>query len=178
MARIRKRKNVVSLSDKQVDDINMMLKDKTVSNTIQNRGRLLLLLDDAHGTEYTNEQVAEAAGVCLATVTNISKLFSESGFESVMKYNRNANSDNAKRKIDGRIEAMILHIACGPVPEGHSRWTLRLLEQQARIELDVPVSKNTIGRALKKLDSTSPELVLVHPEEGRCRIRSQNGRCS
>ncbi|MSS91498.1 helix-turn-helix domain-containing protein, partial [Eisenbergiella tayi] len=35
-------------------------------------------------------------------------------------------------------------------PEGHSRWTLRLLEEQAKVALDVPVSKDTIGRALKK----------------------------
>lgn len=46
-----------------------------------------------------------------------------------------------------RAEARIIEIACSPAPEGHSRWTLRLLEEQAKIVLDVPVSKDTIGRA-------------------------------
>ncbi len=55
-----------------------------------------------------------------------------------------------KRKLDGHAEAKLIEIACGPPPEGHSRWTLRLLEEKARVELDVPVSKDTIGRALKK----------------------------
>ena len=47
---------------------------------------------------------------------------------------------------------LIIEIACSPAPEGHSRWTLRLLEEQAKIVLDVPVSKDTIGRALKKIN--------------------------
>ena len=58
--------------------------------------------------------------------------------------------DDARRKFDGRAEARIIETACSPAPEGHSRWTLRLLEEQAKIVLDVPVSKDTIGRALKK----------------------------
>ena len=55
-------------------------------------------------------------------------------------------------QFDGRAEARIIEIACSPAPEGHSRWTLRLLEEQAKIVLDVPVSKDTIGRALKKIN--------------------------
>ncbi len=51
--------------------------------------------------------------------------------------------------MDGRAEARIIEIACSPAPEEHSRWTLRLLEEQAKIVLDVPVSKDTIGRAKK-----------------------------
>lgn len=38
----------------------------------------------------------------------------------------------------------------GPVPEGHARWTLRLLEEKARVILDEPVSHDTIRRTLKK----------------------------
>ena len=67
------------------------------------------------------------------------------------------NSSAALRKADGRTEAHLIQIACGPAPEGHSRWTLRLLEEKARIELETPVSRETIRRVLKKmnLDLTS-----------------------
>ena len=74
----------------------------------------------------------------------------EEGLDSVTAFKRNVNSDNAKRKIDSRAEARLIEIACGPAPEGYSRWTLRLLEEKAKVELDVPVSKDAIGRALKK----------------------------
>lgn len=40
-------------------------------------------------------------------------------------------------------------MACGPVPEGYSRWTLRLLEEKARVELDVPIGKDAIRLAQK-----------------------------
>jgi transposase len=150
MTRKRTRKYQVMLTDEQVSTVEDMIKDRKVSNTIIDRGRLLLLLDENHGQRYSHEQIADITGVCLATVSNVSKLYGEGGVEGVMTFRRHENSDNAKRKLDGRAEAKIIKIACSPVPEGHSRWTLRLLEDRARVELDVPVSKNTIARALKK----------------------------
>ena len=87
----------------------------------------------------------------MATITNTVKLYSEKGIEGITKPNRNVNSNQARRKFDGRADARIIEIACNPAPEGRSRWTLRLLEEQAKIVLDVPVSKDTIRRALKKL---------------------------
>ena len=68
----------------------------------------------------------------------------------MLKLERNINSDNARRKVDGRAEARIVAIACEPAPDGHSRWTLRLLEERMKIELDEPVGKDAIRRALKK----------------------------
>ena len=88
----------------------------------------------------------------MTTVTNTVKLYSVKGIEGIISLNRNVNSDQARRKLDGRAEARIIEIACSPAPEGHSRWTFRLLEKQAKIVLDVPVSKDTIGRALKKIN--------------------------
>jgi hypothetical protein len=35
-------------------------------------------------------------------------------------------------------------MAGSPVPEGYSCWTLRLLEEKARFELDVPIGKDAI----------------------------------
>ena len=46
-----------------------------------------------------------------------------------------------------------IKLYCGPVPEGHSRWTLRLLEEKARIELDIPVGREAIRQTLKKMSS-------------------------
>lgn len=83
----------------------------------------------------------------MVTITNAVKLYSEKGIEGIISLNHTVNSDNARRKFDGHAEAHILEIACSLAPEGHSRWTFWLLEEQAKIVLDVPVSKDTIGRA-------------------------------
>ena len=63
---------------------------------------------------------------------------------------RNMNSDQARRKVDGRTEARLIEIACSPAPEGHSRWTIRLLEDEMKVILDEPISREAIRRTLKK----------------------------
>ena len=95
----------------------------------------------------THEQSAKSNGVCLATVTNTLKKYIEGGIDAVTEFNRNVNSDNARRVLDGRAEARIIELACGSVPKGHSRWTIRLLEKKSRIVLDTTVRRETIRRA-------------------------------
>lgn len=150
---------------------------KQVSKTVRSRCQIIIDVDEAHGRTLTHEQSAKTNCVCMATVTNTIKIFCEKGIDGISSLKRNVNSDNSKRKLDGRAEARIIEIACSPAPEGHSRWTLRLLEEQAKVALDVPVSKDTIGRALKKRTSTSQKRLLVHPFKRRCRICSLHGRC-
>ena len=83
----------------------------------------------------THEQSAKSNGVCLAIITNTVKKYFEGGIDAVTEFKRNVNSDNARRVLDGRAEARIIELACCPVPEGHSRWTIRLLEEKSRIVL-------------------------------------------
>ncbi len=107
-------------------------------------------MDEAHGKVLTHEQSAKSNGVCLATVINTTKLFTNEGINGITYLKRSGNSDNAYRKLDERAEARIIEMACDPAPEGHARWTTPASGEKARIELDTPVSKAAIGRALKK----------------------------
>ena len=140
----------ISLTDDELKQLKSVMRKKQTSKTVRNRCQIIIDLDEAHGMVLTHEQAAKTNCVCMATVTNTVRLFSERGVDGIISLNRSINSDNARRKLDGRAEARIIEIACSPAPEGHSRWTLRLLEEQAKIVLDDPVSKDTIGRALKK----------------------------
>ena len=97
--------------------------------------------------------------------------------EDVKKLKAILKKKNTRRKVDGRMEAQIVEIACGLVPEGHSRWTIRLLEEQAKVELDEPVSREAIRRSLKKPASTSPKRILVSPKQGGRGICSMHGGC-
>ena len=128
------------------------MRKKQTTKTVRNRCQILIDLDEAHGKVLTHEQSAKTNCVYMAIITNTVKLYSEKGLEGIISLNRNINSDNVRKKFDGRAEACIIETACSPAPEGHFRWTLRLLEEQAKTVLDVPVSKDTIGRALKKIN--------------------------
>lgn len=141
---------IIELTDAEVTTIKKVLKNKATCKTIKDRCQILLFLDKNHGKVLNNTQTANSLGVCQTTVTNtISKFLSE-GLEATIHINRNVNSDNAKRKVDGRAEAQIIALACSEAPEGRARWTLELLEKESRAILEVPVTKDTIRRALKK----------------------------
>ena len=107
-------------------------------------------LDEYHPPILTYKACASKRGITMTTVANTVSSYYKEGLDAVLKLKRNINSDNGRRKIDGRIEAKIIEIACGPVPEGHSRWTIRLLEAQMKVELVEPISREAIRRALKK----------------------------
>ena len=142
----------ISLTDDELKQLKSVMRKKQTSKTVRNRCQIIIDLDEAHGKVLTHGQSAKTNCVCMATVTNTVRLFSEKGIDGIISLNRSINSDNARRKLDGRAESRIIEIACSPAPEGHSRWTLRLLEEQAKIVLDDPVGKDTIGRALKKIN--------------------------
>ena len=146
----KKKKYVISLTDEELRKLKSVIRKKETTRTIKCRCQVLIALDEAHGKQYTQEQCAKSVGVCNATVYNVIKYYVDGGIDNVLSLGRSVNSDNARRKLDGRAEAKLIEIACGPAPEGHSRWTLRLLEEKARMELEVPVGKDAIGRALKK----------------------------
>lgn len=165
----------ISLTDDELTKLKAIIRRKDTSRTIKCRCQILIDLDEAHGDVLTHQQSARSNGVCMSTVTNTVKLYADGGVDSVVSIKRSVNSDNARRKLDGRAEARLIEIACSPAPEGHSRWTLRLLEEEAKVALDTPVGKNAIGRALKKQASASQKRILVHPQKGGCRIRSMHG---
>ena len=56
------------------------------------------------------------------------------------------------RIFDGEKEARLIALACSKPPEGHARWSLRLLESKV-VELGIveAASDSTIQRVLKNV---------------------------
>lgn len=153
----RPKRNHIQLSDEDVSQVKRIIKKKDTTQTASNRCRVLLALDENHPPALSYEQCVESYGVSRATVAAVVKTFAESGIDAVLARKRSVNSDQARRKVDGRTEARLIEVACSPAPEGHSRWTIRLLEDEMKIILDEPISREAIRRTLKKtgLDLTA-----------------------
>ncbi len=148
MARPKKYK--INLTNEELKKLKSIIRKKGTSKMIRSRCQILIDVDEAHGKVLTYEQSARSNGVCKTTVTNTVKKYVTGGVEEATKYNRSINSDNARRKVDGRAEARIIELACSPVPEGYARWTIRILEEKSRLVLETPVSREAIRKALKK----------------------------
>ena len=152
------KKYVVRLTDGDVKYLKKLRKKKSTFQTIADRCNILLAMDDNHPPATTYDQCVMACGVSRATIASTVKLYVEKGVDETLKLKRSVNSDNARRKVDGRTEAKIVQMACGPVPEGHSRWTIRLLEDELKVVLDEPISREAIRRTLKKIGLNLTEL--------------------
>ena len=147
----RKRTYKILLSDEDKKILHSTIHNKKTCKTTIRRCQILLELDENAPQHLTQMQIAKTFGVSKSTVSNVVSAYVRGGIPSIIKINRNPRS-NARRKIDGRVEAELLRIACGPAPEGRARWTLRLLEKQVRLELDEPVGREAIRLTLKKMN--------------------------
>ena len=108
--------------------------------------------------KLTDDKVKELKSIIRkkkVTVSNTISKYTSGGIDAVTEFKRNINSDNARCKVDGRTEPRLIELTCGPVPEGHSRWTIRLLEKESKAILETPVSREAIRNDLKKQTSTS-----------------------
>ena len=109
-------------------------------------------MDENHGKILTHEQCRKINGVCCATVSNTVAGYTRYGMDYVTSIKRNANSDNARRKVDAGTAAKIIKMACEPAPQGYARWTLRLLEEKMKVTMEEAVGKDAIRRTLKKVN--------------------------
>ena len=117
-------------------------------------GRVLLQADAGPaGPGWTDEQIRAALAVGLKTIARIRRAFVDDGLEAAL--HRRPPSMPRPRKLDGRAEAHLVALQCGPPPAGRERWTLRLLTDRF-IELGVspPVSDETVRRVLKQTTSS------------------------
>ncbi|MBU4589496.1 MAG: helix-turn-helix domain-containing protein [Candidatus Omnitrophica bacterium] len=114
------------------------------------RCRILLLADEAKGK--TDEEISDALGVCLATIFNIRRRYHRGGLERAIQ---EAARSGQPSKFNGKSMAKITAIACSKPPEGHARWSLRLLADSV-VELDIveSISYQSIRNILKKTNSS------------------------
>ena len=113
--------------------------------------RALLLCDaSADGPAWNVSDVATALGVTSRTIEHLKKRFVEDGLEAALE---RKPREKPPREIifDGAFEARLIALACSDAPEGHRRWTVRLLADKA-VELSFAesVSHMTVHRVLKK----------------------------
>lgn len=122
------KKYIVKLTDDELKRLNKILRQKNTSETVANRIRILKDMDANHPPVKTYKRCASDHGISEPTITNVVKKFVNEGLDATIKLKRSVNSDNAQRKVDGRVEAKLLEVACGPVPKGHSRYRTILIE--------------------------------------------------
>ncbi len=114
------------------------------------RAHLLLAADETEaGLKMTDAQIKTVYQVSQRTVERLRQRFVEEGFEVALQ----AKSTGGPQviKIDGEVEAHVIALRLGPVPEGRNSWTMRLLaEKMVELEYVDSISYETVRQVLKK----------------------------
>jgi putative transposase len=149
-------RRIVSLTEAERAHLEGLLHAGTSSARLQNRARILLLTDRSEGQARPDLEVAEAALTSRSTVKRIRRRFLQEGLEAAL---HEKPRPGAPPKVTGDIEARLFLMACSQPPEGHARWSLRLLATRL-VELEL-------------VESISHVAVLKHLKRGR----SSPGMC-
>lgn len=141
---MNKKKFSVRLADQEYRELQTRLHTGRHAARTLNRARILLRAHDGE----RDAMIADEVGVCLATVFNTRRRYCTEGLQAIFT---EKSRPGHPPKLDGHAEARLTALACSDAPEGHSRWTLRLLADRL-VELDVvdAVSHTTVRRLLKK----------------------------
>jgi len=116
------------------------------------RARVLLMLDRTGKADHVRyNRTAEYAGISVQAVYNMRDEYLENRDIAAYLARKKRTTPPVKAKVTGEVEAKIIALACSKAPDGHSRWTLRLLAEKA-VELNVieSISYVRVQQILKK----------------------------
>lgn len=153
---MRTKKNKVYLSQGERRYLQEIVKNGRHSAKKIRRANILLLLDENYPPVKKQTEIAKICYTTDFTVRNVAREYREKGMEALERKER-AEPPTAPI-VTGEVEAHIIAIACSDPPEGHNKWTLELTAKRL-VELKIvpAISKDTVGRALKKRVKASPK---------------------
>lgn len=148
-------KYIVTLTAEEVQELQSPVgKGKHAAQKVINV-LILLNCDQSQGRDdrRTSQEIAQVLQVSERKIDRVKRRFVEDGLEVALS--GQPSQREYVSKVDGDVEAHLIALSCLAPPEGHARWSLRLLADRA-VELQwvEEISHETVRRVLKKTNST------------------------
>ena len=140
------KKYIVTLTEDEKKILREIINKGKHSAEKRKRSQALLLADE----NYSDETIADKAGMSRRRLEQLRQRFVEDGFEVTLE---GKPRGHRPKVLGAKDEARLLALVCRAKPEGHSRWSLRLLQEtwKTLAYTDTKtVSYQTIRRTLKK----------------------------
>ena len=140
------KKYIVKLTVEERQYLLDMTNKGEIGARTMKRAQILLKADEG----LKDAEIMAVLNTSRPTVERIRKRFVEGNLDRALYDDPRPGS---KTKLDGRAEAQLIALACSDSPDGHERWTLRLLADKL-VELDVVdhISHETVRQYLKKMN--------------------------
>jgi hypothetical protein len=142
---------IVELGAQERTRLCALISKGKASAKVMLKGRILLKADQAAGGPgWLDAQIVEALDTNLTMVSRVRETFVTKGLDAVLT-RKKRETPPVPPIFDGEAQAKLTALACSAPPEGHARWTIRLLAEHVVERKIVPAAHfNTVGRALKK----------------------------
>jgi transposase len=147
-------KHVVRLGARDREWLEVLIREGGASASVLKRAWVLLKADSSpRGPGWSDERIAEFANAGLSTVHRVRQRFAEEGLAAAVS--RRKAEGRQYRRLDREQEAHLIALASSPPPEGHDRWTLRLLADRL-VALGVvdAISHECVRRTLQEKNVT------------------------
>ena len=140
------------------------------------KARILLKADQGAGGEgWTDARICEALDTNVTMVAGVRAKLVTEGLDAVFARKKRVRPP-IEPIFDGERQAQLIALACSEPPEGHARWSMRLLAEKVVEREIVPAAHfNTVGRALKKTSSSRTAKPVGDPAQGQRRLRRRDG---
>ena len=142
-------KYIVQLTDEEREALRALVQKGQTQGYRIKHAQILMKLDEIpENQEWTYDKIKEAYHATPHTISQIAKRFVTGGMEAALGRKEQVNRH---KKVDGRVEAHIIAIACSEAPEGRERWTLQLIaDELVRLGVVDSISDTAVMETLKK----------------------------
>jgi len=138
------KKYIVKLTDEERQTLLELISRGEVRARTMKRAQILLKADEG----LKDADIMNVLNTSRPTVERIRKRFVEGNIDKALY---DDPRPGGKTKLDGRAEAELIALACSDAPDGHEKWSLRMLADKL-VELDIidGISHETVRQVLKK----------------------------
>jgi hypothetical protein len=142
---------IVALGVQERARLYALISKGRASAKVMLKARILLKADQAEGgPAWQDARSVEALDTNLTMVSRVRETFVTKGLDAVLT-RKKRDTPPVPAIFDGEAQAKLTALACSAPPDGHARWTIRLLAEHVVERKIVPAAHfNTVGRAYKK----------------------------
>ena len=140
---------IIKLTKEEVEELYAIVIKGSHTTQKYKAAYIILNCDQGeYGDKSTNEQISKILKVGMRTIDRVKKRFVEEGIESL---ERRPTTRKYEIKVDGDVEAKLVHLCCNEPPMGYAKWSLRLLaDKMVELNYVESISHVTVRSVLKK----------------------------
>lgn len=136
----------IELPQKEILQLQTLIHKGSVNVRTVTRARVLLMAHDGN----IDKDIYEPLSLAVSTPYDIRKRYHEGGLSRALY---DAPRPGQKPKLNGIQKAQVIALACTKAPKGYSTWTLDLLTEKVKKQLDVSIGRTAIWKILLKSDT-------------------------